>query len=419
MSGKIRSGLILTAWALMCARAWAASWTQQALLTASDAAAKDFFGTAVSISGDYALVGAGLDDDLGDWSGSAYVFHRTGTAWIQQAKLTAADGAANELFAYGSVSLSGDYALIGAHYDDASGPQSGSAYVFARSGTSWVQQAKLVPSDGAAYDFFGTSLCISGDYALVGAHSDDLSKGSAYIFHRVGSTWTQQAKLTAAVRQQGAAFGASVCLDGDYALIGASRDSSSGAAYVFRRSGSAWTQIAKLTPSDGASHDWFGVSMSLRGNLALIAARGDDDRGSDSGSAYVFTRTGSAWAETAKLTASDGAPNDNFGVGVAIDGDDALVSSHRGDYSAWIYHFHWNGSAWAEVGRINAPPGAEHTSFGYEIAMDGGTAILSAVGTDLPGADNAGAAYILTPEPGTLALLALGGPAMLRRRQRR
>jgi hypothetical protein len=349
---------------LMCTQAWAASWTQQAMLTASDGAASDFFGTAVSLSGDYALVGAGFDDDLGSMSGSAYVFHRTGTAWTQQAKLTAADGAANDFFGEASVSL-------------------------------------------------------SGDYALVGAWSDDLSRGSAYIFHRVGSTWTQQAKLTAAVRQQGASFGGDVCLDGDYALIGASSDSTSGAAYVFRRSGSAWTEIAKLTPSDGAIHDWFGSSVSLRGNLALIAARGDDDRGSDSGSAYVFTMTGSVWAETAKLTASDGAANDTFGAAVAIDGDEALVSSHRGDYSGWTYHFHWNGSAWVEVGGINAPPGEEYSDFGQQIAMDGGTVILSATGTDLPGAHYAGAAYIFIPEPGTLALLALGGLAMLGRRQRR
>ena len=162
---------------------------------ASDGATGDNFGVSVAISGDYALVGA-TGDDIGANAdqGSAYVFIRSGSSWIQQAKLTATDGAANDLFGV-SVAISGDYALVGA-YGDAIGAnsQQGSAYVFVRSGSSWTQQAKLTAADGAAFDYFGISVAISGDYALVGAYLDDIGaniqQGSAYVFKRTGTSWS-------------------------------------------------------------------------------------------------------------------------------------------------------------------------------------------------------------------------------------
>ena len=144
------------------------TWTQQQKLTASDGASEDRFGYSVSLSGDYALIGASFVDDNGSESGSAYVFVRSGTTWTQQQKLTASDGAANDHFGY-SVSLSGDCALIGAWGDDDSGSESGSAYVFVRSGTTWTEQQKLTASDGASTDLFGYSVSISGDTAIVGA----------------------------------------------------------------------------------------------------------------------------------------------------------------------------------------------------------------------------------------------------------
>ena len=150
----------------------------------SDAAAGDAFGSSVSISGDYAVVGAKGDDDNGSGSGSAYVFKRSGTSWQQEAKLLPSDGAAEDYFGL-SVSISGDYAVVGAYRDDDNGGSSGSAYLFKRTDTSWVQEAKLLAFDGVGGDFFGYSVSISGDYAVVGARGDADNgdeSGSAYLY---------------------------------------------------------------------------------------------------------------------------------------------------------------------------------------------------------------------------------------------
>jgi hypothetical protein len=148
----------------------------------------------VALSGDTALVGAYFDDDAGSDAGAAYVFVRSGTSWSQQDKLIASDAAAADLFAGGLIALDGDTALIGAPFDDDAGSQSGSAYVFVRSGTSWSQQEKLTASDAADGDGFGaTSVALSGDIALIGAYRDDdggSDAGSAYIFERSGTSWS-------------------------------------------------------------------------------------------------------------------------------------------------------------------------------------------------------------------------------------
>ncbi|MDU9047378.1 MAG: FG-GAP repeat protein [Candidatus Electrothrix sp. Rat3] len=313
------------------------TWSQQAKLTPDDNAADDWFGDSVSISGDTALVGADGDDDNGLDSGSAYVFVRSGSIWSQQAKLTPNDGAADDRFGY-SVTISGDTALVGAYGDDDNGSGSGSTYVFVRSGSTWSQQAKLTPDDGAADDWFGDSVAISGDTALIGADGDDdngSDSGSAYVFVRSGSTWSQQKKLIPDDNAAGDWFGWSVAISGDTALIGADGDddngSDSGSAYVFVRSGSTWSQQAKLTPDDGTAGDWFGASVSISGDTALVGADGDDDNGSDSGSAYVFVRSGSIWSQQAKLTPNDGTANDWFGASVAISGDTALVGTDGDD----------------------------------------------------------------------------------------
>jgi len=310
-------------------------WVEEAKLLAGDGAAYDYFGISVSLSGDTALVGA-YGDNV-SYTGSAYVFVRSGTSWTQQAKLLASDGATDDMFG-ASVSLSGDTALVGARGDDDNGSASGSAYVFARNGTSWTQEAKLLASDGAAQDYFGISVSLSGDTALVGARFDDDNgnkSGSAYVFARRGTSWTQEAKLLAGDGAANDWFGDSVSLSGDTALVGARFDddngSASGSAYVFARNGTSWTQEAKLLPSDGATYDEFGGSVSLSGDTALVGAPLDANNGSYSGSAYVFARSGTSWAQAAKLRARYGATYDWFGGSVSLSGDTALVGAHADD----------------------------------------------------------------------------------------
>ncbi len=370
-------------------------------ITASNGAAHDCFGISVAISGDYAVMGALGDDDAGDGSGSAYIFKRDGTAWTEQAKITASDAAANDIFGT-SVAISGDYAVVGAYGGDDAGSMSGSAYIFKCNETAWIEQAKITASDGAAHDYFGTSVAISGDYAVVGAYCDDDAgawSGSAYIFKRDGTAWTEQAKITASDGAFGDNFGRSVAISGDYAVVGAWRDESfSGSAYIFKRNGTAWEEQAKITASDGAASDYFGRSVAISSDYAVVGAEGDDGAGSGSGSAYIFKRNGTAWEEQAKITASDGAADDLFGKSVAISSDYAVVGAYQGDGacsdSGSAYIFKRNGTAWAQEAKIAASDGAAYDWFG-SVAISGDCAIVGAYGDDDAGADS-GSAYIYT-----------------------
>ena len=298
-----------------------------AKLTASDGAAYDNFGLSVSISGDYAIVGAPFDGNTN--SGSAYIFERSGGSWNQVAKLTASDGAAYDYFAT-SVSISGGYAIVGAYYDDDNGFNSGSAYIFERSGSSWDQVAKLTASDGAADDAFGRSVSISGDYAIVGAYNFSDDRIPVYIFERSGSSWDQVAMLTPSDEAANAYWGWSVSISGGYAIVGGAKY-----ACIFERNGGSWNQMAKLTES-GASSAGF-VRVSISGGYAIVGAYE---------SAYIFNRSGSSWNQVAKLTASDGAANDYFGVVLSISGDYAIVGAYgdddKGSYSGSAYIFNFS-----------------------------------------------------------------------------
>jgi len=382
---------------------------QQAKLLAGDGAAGDWFGSSVSVSDDMALVGAWRDDDNGTDSGSAYVFVRTGTSWSEEAKLLAGDGAAGNWFG-SSVSVSDDMALVGAWRDDDNGTDSGSAYVFVRSGTSWSQEAKLLAGDGAADDWLGISVSVSGDTALVGASRDDDNgngSGSAYVFVRTGTSWSQEAKLLAGDGAPGNYFGISVSLSGDTALVGAYNDDdnggASGSAYVFVRSGASWSEEARLLASDGAGLDYFGYSVSLSGDTALVGADGNDDYGSDSGSAYVFVRTGTSWSEEAKLHASDGAADDHFGRSVSMSGGMALVGAvendDNGTTSGSAYVFVRSGASWSEEVKLLASDGAGLDYFGYSVSLSDDTALVGATGDGDNGSDSGSAYVFVVPPP--------------------
>lgn len=368
-------------------------------LLASDGAASDDFGESVSIFGDYALIGAYVDDDNGSSSGSAYVFHYDGTNWIQQAKLTASDGSAYDYFGY-SVSLSGEYALISAVGEYDSDSSYGSVYVFHYDGSTWSQQAILTASDGTYYDFFGNSVFLSGDYALIGAMYDD-NGGSAYIFYNDGDAWTEQAKLTSTDGAVHDHFGCSVSLSGDYALIGAYEDDDngydSGSAYIFHYDGSAWTQQAKLTASDGDAHESFGRSVSLFGYNSLIGAFADDENGNLSGSAYIFHYNGNDWTQQAKLTASDGASDDRFGLSVSLSGDYALIGAYGDDgndyNSGSTYIFNDDGTTWTQQAKLTASDGAYLDYFGRSVSLSGDYALIGVYGDDDNG-NSSGSAYV-------------------------
>ena len=208
-------------------------------------------------------------------------------------------------------------------------PSDECALIFTKQDDGWVFQQKLAASDGVADDYFGGAVSISSDGStvLIGADGNSSHKGAAYIFTRSGMTWIQQAKLVASDGATGDDFGTSVSisLDGSTTIVGAQSNSSyTGAAYVFTRSGSTWTQQEKLTASDGAAGDFFGwsVSLSSDGSTVLIGADGNS---SHRGAAYIFTRSGVTWIQQAKLVASDAAGNDYFGQSVSISSDGNVI----------------------------------------------------------------------------------------------
>lgn len=314
------------------------TWTQEAILVASDGATQDNFGTSVSISGDYAIVGANNHNINGKTNqGKAYVFHRSGSSWTQEAILVASDGAAEDKFGF-SVSISGDYAIVGAYAHNTNMiSNQGKSYVYHRTGVAWTEEAMLIASDGAAEDNFGTSVAISGNHAIVGAYTHDtnmkIDQGKAYIYTRNGSTWTQGTMLVA---QDGAAedrFGVSVSISGDYAIVGAYLHDPNGIleqgkAYIYRRSGGSWIQEAGLVSSDGAAFDRFGISVSISEEYAIVGAYNHDTNGNiDQGKAYLYRRNGSTWTQEVAMVSLDGATTDDFGSSVSVSGDKAIVGA--------------------------------------------------------------------------------------------
>ncbi len=378
-------------------------WEQQAKLVPKDGAANDYFGHAVAIDGHTAVVGTRLDDDNGQESGSAYVYVRDAFGWSLEAKLIASDGKPADQFGH-SVAVSGDTILVGAIAHSAAGPSSGAAYVFVRSAQAWTQEAKLEPSDLASGDQFGSSVALDTDTALIGAFAEDEKAngaGAAYIFTRNANTWTQEAKLLAPDGAIDDRFGSSASLSGETALIGAYLDddqgSGSGSAYTFVRKSGIWEYEAKLTPMLGSATDWFGYSLSLSGDTALIGCHLDDDKGPESGSAFVFSRTQGTWTQEAKLMADDGATFDNFGISVAIDGDIAIIGAQdedeKGQSAGAAYVFTRLTGLWTQHTKLLAPDGAANDDLGRSAALSGTTAIVGSMLDDDKGLDS-GAAYV-------------------------
>ncbi|MEK8019253.1 MAG: thrombospondin type 3 repeat-containing protein [Candidatus Parabeggiatoa sp.] len=404
-------------------------WLQQAKLTASDGGKSDYFGDTVAISGDTVVVGAYYDDDKGTNSGSVYVFVKPDGGWATtsafNAKLTASDGAASDYFGK-SVAISGDTVVIGAYADDDNGTNSGSVYVFVKPESGWATtsayDAKLSACngcDGVGGNRLGYSVAISGDTVVIGApYNDDneSNSGSVYLFIKPRNGWattsTYHAKLIASDGATNDYFGDTVAISDDTVVVGAYGDDDkgikSGAVYVFVKPADGWIitetyyENAKLTASDGAAGDSFGKSIAISGDTVAVGAYKDDDKGSNSGSAYVFVKPNSGWATTsifnAKLTAETG----YFGYSIAISGETVAVGAYndspRGASSSGsVYMFVKPSSGWATTSTYNdkltANDGKANDDFGYSVAINGDTVVMGAPMDDNNEA-NSGSVYI-------------------------
>jgi hypothetical protein len=456
--------------------------------------AGDTFGFSVAVSGDTVVVSANLEDssstgvnstpnDLASSAGAVYVFTRSGSTWTQQAYLKASNAAANDFFGGNGVAISGDTIVVGARGEsssatgingnqaDNSATSSGAAYVFTRSGTTWTQQAYLKASNSAGGDAFGSSVAVSGDTVVVGAWFEDsnaagvngdqsnnsaASAGAAYVFTRSGTTWTQQAYLKASNPGVSDEFGGSVAVSGDTIVVGASNEASSatgiggnqadnsaggsGAAYVFTRSGTTWTQQAYIKASNTDANDQFGDSVAASGDTVVVGAAGEDSMSTGvngaqtdggflqdgSGAAYVFTRDGTTWTQQAYLKSSYFNPGNSFGASVAVSGDTVVVGATGEDSNATgvngnpantsagssgaAYVFKRVGSVWTHQVYLKASNTGASDGFGNAVAVSGDTVVVAASNEDsnAPGingdqTDNssaaAGAAYIFAGIP--------------------
>ncbi|MEO8438605.1 MAG: FG-GAP repeat protein, partial [Spartobacteria bacterium] len=468
---------------------------QQAYAKASNTDPGDRFGHAVAVSGDTVVVAAdyefsnatGVNGDQSDnsvfVSGAVYVFVRNGTTWSQQAYLKASNTGAGDQFG-NSVAVSGDTVVVGAAFEssnatgingnesDNSASEAGAAYVFVRNGTTWSQQAYLKASNTGAGDSFGISVAVSGNTVVVGAdlessnatgvngdQSDNSASqaGAVYVFVRSGTTWSQQAYLKASNTDAGDAFGISVAVSDDTVSVGANFETSNatgvngdqsansafaaGAAYVFVRNGTTWSQQAYLKASNTESFDRFGTSAAVSGDTVVVGAafessnatgiNGDQSNNNapQAGAAYIFVRNGTTWSQQAYLKASNTDLGDAFGISVAVSGDVVVAGAHneysnatgvngdQTDNSASLagaaYVFERNGTTWSQQAYLKASNTDAGDQFGGSVAVSDSTVVVGATfedsnATGINGnqsndsATDAGAAYVfagLGPAP--------------------
>lgn len=370
-------------------------------VTAFDMAAGDIFGAAVAIDGDLALVCNEWDDPNGTNSGSIYAYSWNGSSWQYDQKFSPSDGQLGDNFGR-SVCMQGNLAVVGTHWDDDNGSKSGSAYVLQHDGLQWVEQQKLLASDGQANDAFGATVSIDGIWLAVGAWQEDQkgsNAGATYMYRLVGSSWVQAQKIVAPDGAGGDNFGRYVSVSGDCVLIGAWMEdqggADAGAAYVFRYKGSEWVFEQKLVAFDAAPVDRYGWVTALQGDVAVVGAYEDDDLGNKSGSVYVYRHDGNSWVFEQKLLASDGTAGDWFGYSLALSGDRLTVSSivaFAGVGPGHGYVFRYNGNQWVERQKLTPSDGADQDKFGFQIALSGSVVLSGAWRDDDAGPDT-GSAY--------------------------
>lgn len=382
------------------------NWSEQDKLTANDGAASDQLGYAVDLEGDIALLGAPTANINGNNNqGAAYVFTRDGASWDQQLRLVADDGMDGDQFGL-AVALTGSTALIGAPMADTFGisgnADAGVAYFFTNEDGSWSQQDKITAFGGAG-DRFGRAVDIEGDTAIIGSPRHNIqsksNQGAAYVYIRKDGAWSQQNKLTQNKGLANDFLGRSVSLSGDYAAVGVPQASynghpDEGTVHMYARSPLPWLRDETVMDEDGVEGDYFGQSVALDGNTAIVGSWFAEK-------AIVFVRSANGWVYEDTLTATLGNDGDQFGYSVALDGNLALVGARAAavdgdDNRGAVYVFARSGNSWVEQDRLTAADGAEDDQFGWAVTLDETTALIGAPGVDIPLNDDKGRVYAFT-----------------------
>lgn len=383
-----------------------AAWVLQQKLTAPDMAIDDSFGFSVAVSGETIVVGAPGDDDTvaGADAGSAYVFRRSSGVWSQLGKLLAPDLAAGDSFG-SSVAAFGGTALVGSPAGDSGVADSGSAYVFTFDPvavTVPVFQAELNASDAAAGDFFGAAVSLDGETALVGAFGNDDAggnSGSAYVFVRAVTVWSEQQKLTASDDLAGDEFGRSVAVSGDTVVVGApmddDQDTNAGSAYVFERFDTTWTELEEIYSGDVDPDEHSGASVAISSDAILVGAPDDDDQGE----VNVYARNGVEWPRLMRIRASDREDSDRFGASVALSGGSLAVGAPLDDDlipdqgSAYLFYANQQDVDLEVATAVNDPE-----------PVEGGTVVFTVTVTNW-GPDDARVVAIYAPFPAGLTFV--------------
>jgi len=299
------------------------------------------------------------------------------------------------------ISMDGNTMVVGAPEEDALAAYSGAAYLFVKVDGVWNIQAKLLASDGDVGDRFGISVGLSDDTLVVGASMADAptyQSGAAYVFRRIGSRWSQAAKLVASDGSSSDHFGCSVAVDGHSIVVGASGEdtlgTTAGAAYVFIESGGIWSEQQKLTAGDGGPQDRFGTSVALDGETVLVGAPTHSGHGSFAGGAYVFTRSGGSWSEQQELLPAGLSPDDYFGWSVALEGDNAVAGAIFDDDEGAAYVFVRSGAVWSQQQRLSDTGGMPDDEFGWSVAISGNTVVVGSFYDDHVGGADAGSTFV-------------------------
>ncbi len=265
------------------------TWVEeQKLLPEEGGAVDDYFGYTVAVSNDFILIGKPFGDELGPGSGSAYVFHYDGENWIQQTKLLAWEPTWADFFG-SAVALQGNIAMIGAEQDDTIATAAGAVYIFRFDGSVWLPEQKILPIGGGSYGRFGDDIDISGHTAVIGTYFG----AAAYAYQFNGSSWIQEKRFLSPEPEMGDYFGSEVTVYNDVLVIGApylnDPQVNAGAAYLYRRNDAEWPLIARIQPSDIAARDAFAFALDISGETLAAGSINDKDHGEYTGSIYMFS----------------------------------------------------------------------------------------------------------------------------------
>jgi hypothetical protein len=392
--------------------------TIQKMIRGCDGASDDYFGWVMAVEGDWAAISAQGDSSA---TGAVYLYKHDGDHWVFTQSLIASDGSAYDTFGSAVAISETGHLVVGAPFNDDLGSDSGAVYLFTHDSTfnTWGDEQKIVASDGAAYDMFGVAVAMSGTgHLVVGAPQDD-DKGSGsgavylYTLNSTSNTWGNEQKIVASDGATGDYFGSEVAIIGTgHLVVGAVGDGDmgyrSGAVYIYmlNSTSNTWGEEQKIVASDGAAGDWFGSSVGMSENgYLVVGAPYDGDKGVDSGAVYLYTlsSTSNTWGDEQKIVANDGAANDWFGYAVAMSGTGHLVvgapqdDDEKGDDSGAVYLYTLNSTSntWGDEQKIVASDRAEYDNFGEAVAMSGtGHLVVGAPRDDDKGFDS-GAVYAI------------------------